>query len=186
MTKIAPRRDLQTAIRRVGQRPRFFTDIYAFLLRTRWPIVVGLAAAAFLVVNAMFALLYWLVPGSIENCDGSFEQAFFFSVQTFGAIGYGFMYSHGTWGNSVVVLESFVSLLFIAVLTGIVFAKFSRPHARVLFSENALIETRDGKRTLTSGWPTSAATTWSRPPSGSACSRPRPAPRARSCAASTT
>jgi len=59
------------------------------------------------------------------------------------------MYSSGVWGNSVVVVESFVSLLFIAVLTGLVFAKFARPRARVLFSRNALVETRDGKPTLT-------------------------------------
>ena len=111
--------------------------------------VVALAAGGFLLVNFLFALLYWIVPGSIASADGSFEAAFYFSVQTFGAIGYGFMYSQGAWGNSIVVIESFVSLLFIAVLTGIVFAKFSRPHARVLFSENALLEMRNGVPTLT-------------------------------------
>lgn len=111
--------------------------------------MVTLAAAAFLLVNLLFAFLYWIVPGSISSTEGSFADAFFFSVQTFGAIGYGYMYSQGLWGNAVVVVEAFVSLLFIAVLTGIVFAKFARPHARVLFSQNALIERRDGVPTLT-------------------------------------
>ena len=59
------------------------------------------------------------------------------------------MYSNSSWGNCVVVLQAFSSLFYIAWLTGIVFAKFARPHARVLFSDHALIETRDGKRTLT-------------------------------------
>ncbi len=146
----APRRaDPSAFVRRVGQPPRPFTDIYAFLLRTRWPVVVALMLAVYLVVNSFFALLYWVFPGAIANSDGSFEQAFYFSVQTFGTIGYGSMYSTGTLGNVLVVTESFSSLFFVAVLTGIVFSKFSRPHARVLFSDKAVIETRDGKRTLT-------------------------------------
>lgn len=143
------RKPFEHYLKRVGQESRPFTDLYVFLLRARWPVVVALFAVWFLAANVVFALLYWAVPGSIENADGGFADAFFFSVQTFGAIGYGFMYSHGVWGNSVVVVESFVSLLFIAVLTGLVFAKFSRPRARVLFSHNALVETRDGMPTLT-------------------------------------
>lgn len=145
----APRRDPNTNIRRVGQRSRHLTDLYAFLLRARWPVVIGLAAMTFLVFNATFATIYWLVPGSIANWSGDWPNAFFFSVQSFASIGYGYMYSQGTFGNCVVVVESFTSLCFIAVLTGIVFAKFARPKARVLFSDKALIETRDGKPTLT-------------------------------------
>ena len=149
MKRSAERSSFGTTLRRTGQASAPFRDLYAFLLRARWPVVVGLAALAFLAVNSIFALLYWIAPGSIANTDGGFLGAFYFSVQTFGAIGYGFMYSEGLWGNSVVVVESFVSLLFIAVLTGIVFGKFARPHSRVLFSDNALIEQRDGVRTLT-------------------------------------
>ncbi len=149
MKRAIERTSFGSSLRRVGQPSAPFRDLYAFVLRARWPVVVGLAAVAFLSVNAMFAFLYWLVPGSIANAEPSFLEAFYFSVQTFGAIGYGFMYSEGLFGNSLVVVESFVSLLFIAVLTGIVFGKFARPHARVLFSDNALIEQRDGIRTLT-------------------------------------
>lgn len=137
-------------LKRVGQKRRSpFTDLYAFLLRARWPVVVGLAAAFYLALNALFAALYWAVPGSVANADGGYLDAFFFSVQTFASIGYGFMYSQGTWGNAVVVVESFVSLLSLALLTGIVFAKFARPRARVLFSRPLLVETRDRVPTLT-------------------------------------
>lgn len=140
---------LEDMLLRVGQRRRPFTDLYAFLLRAPWSVVIALAVAMFLLVNAIFALLYWLAPGSVANTDGSYLESFFFSVQTFGAIGYGFMYSQGTWGNGVVTAEAFVSLLCIAMLTGMVFAKFARPRARVLFSEPILIEKRDGVPTLT-------------------------------------
>ena len=143
------RKPLEHYLTRVGQRRRPFTDSYAFLLRARWPVVVGLAAAIFVGANAGFGALYWLTPGSVANCDGSFLESFFFSVQTFAAIGYGFMYAQGFWGNLICTFEAFASLFFIAVLTGIVFAKFARPHSRVLFSTPLVIETRDGVPTLT-------------------------------------
>ena len=149
MTEPEERKPLEAYLRRTGNRPRPFTDSYAYLLRARWPVVVGLAFAAYLTVNLLFAIGYWSVPGSVANTDGSFLDAFFFSVQTFAAIGYGFMYSQGSWGNGLVVVEAFVSLFTIALLTGIVFAKFSRPSARVLFSRRACVETRDGVPTLT-------------------------------------
>ncbi|HJL16876.1 MAG TPA: ion channel [Sandaracinaceae bacterium LLY-WYZ-13_1] len=149
MSEERRRKPLEAYLLRVGQRKRPFTDAYAFLLRSRWAVVVGIAASVYLSFNVAFALLYLAVPGSVANADGTFLDAFFFSVQTFAAIGYGFMYSQGVWGNAVVVAESFVSLLCIALLTGIVFAKFARPHARVLFSEPILVETRDGVPTLT-------------------------------------
>ena len=142
------RKPLEFYLRRTGQTKRPLTDTYAFLLRARWPVVIGLAALVFLAMNVGFALLYELGPGSVANSDGSFSDSFFFSVQTFAAIGYGFMSADGVWGNSVVVLEAFSSLLCIAVLTGIVFGKFARPHARVLFSEVAVVERRDGVPTL--------------------------------------
>ncbi|GAB5549148.1 MAG: ion channel [Sandaracinaceae bacterium] len=143
------RKPLEAYIERVGHRSRPLNDLYAFLLRSSWLRVMELAAALFLTANASFALLYWLVPGSIANTDGSYLDAFFFSVQTFAAIGYGFMYSQGVYGNAIVCLEAFVSLFCVAMLTGIVFAKFARPRARVLFSDNCVIEVRDGVRTLT-------------------------------------
>ena len=142
------RKPLEQLIVRKGHRARPFTDAYAFLLRARWSLVIGLAFVAFLSVNALFALLYWAEPGSVASSSGSYRDCFFFSVQTFGAIGYGYMYSQTVWANVVVTAEAFVSLLCIAVLTGITFAKFSRPRARVLFSANPVIEMRDGVRTL--------------------------------------
>lgn len=143
-----PRKPLEDYIERVGHRSRPLSDLYAFLLRTSWLRVMELAAVVFLGVNALFAFLYWLRPGSVANVEG-YLDAFFFSVQTFGSIGYGYMVSDSVYANVVVTLEAFTSLFCIAMLTGIVFAKFARPRARVLFSDRCVIETRDGVRTLT-------------------------------------
>lgn len=142
------RKPLEDYLQRVGQRPAYLTDLYAFLLRARWGTVVMLSACVYLGLNALFALAYWLVPGSVASSDGSYLDSFFFSVQTFASIGYGAMHSIGVWGNSVVVVEAFVSVFCIATLTGIVFSKFSRPRARVLFSKNMVVEQRDGVPTL--------------------------------------
>lgn len=149
--KPAPaRRDqpLESFVQRVGQRRRPFTDIYAFLLLARWRTVVALAAVFYLGANAIFAGLYYAMPGSVANANGYLDH-FFFSVQTFASIGYGFMYTQTRWGNALVVCEAFISLLSIALLTGIVFAKFARPHARILFSRPVCIEQRNGVPTLT-------------------------------------
>ena len=145
-----PRRDqpLEAFVQRVGKRRRPFTDLYAFLLLARWSTVVALAAVFYLGANALFAGLYYAMPGSVANAHG-YADHFFFSVQTFASIGYGFMYSQTRWGNALVVCEAFVSLLSIALLTGIVFAKFARPHARILFSQPLCIEQRNGVPTLT-------------------------------------
>ncbi|MCC6875000.1 MAG: hypothetical protein IT378_11900 [Sandaracinaceae bacterium] len=145
----APSPPLEAFIKRVGQRSRPFTDLYAFLLRTSWTRLVLLAAALYVLTNAIFATLFWIVPGSIASSDGSWEEAFYFSVQTLGTIGYGYMHAQGRWGNLVVTAEAFVSIFVTATLTGIVFSKFARPHSRVLFSKPILIETRNGKPTLT-------------------------------------
>ena len=67
---------------RLPFRPRRpFRDLYAFLLHTSWPVVFGLAALSYLIVNATFGLLYWLAPGCIANSSGSYLEAFFFSVR---------------------------------------------------------------------------------------------------------
>ena len=115
-------------------------DLYYELLAASWPRLLVLLAAAFLAVNIGFALAYLAIPGSIENArPGSFADAFFFSVQTMGTIGYGKLVPATAAANALVTVEVLVGLIGIAVVTGLVFAKFSRPTARVLFSRRAVI-----------------------------------------------
>src|SRR5207249_4349124 len=79
-------------------------------------------------------------PDAIENArPGSFADAFFFSVQTMATIGYGRMVPRTFLANTLVTLETLTGLLALAMITGLVFAKFSRPTARVLFSRVAVI-----------------------------------------------
>ena len=97
----------------------------------------------------MFAALYLLQPGSIAKAHpGSFADAFFFSVQTMATIGYGVMAPATFYANLLMTLETAVGLMFVAMTTGLVFARFSRPTARVLFSNVAVVGPYNGVPTL--------------------------------------
>ena len=114
-----------------------------------WPTFLGFGTVLYLLVNVMFASLYWVRPGTIDHArPGSFGDAFFFSIQTMATIGYGVLTPVGTYANIVVTLETLVALLFVAVTTGLTFSRFSRPTARVDFSKVAVISMHNGVPTL--------------------------------------
>jgi inward rectifier potassium channel len=134
---------------RVGGKRGLTTDLYHFLLQASWPRVLLLVASAYLTINLIFASLYLAGGDTISGATpGSFADAFFFSVQTFSTIGYGVMAPKGAFAAVVVTAEAFVGLLMVAMGTGLMFAKFSRPTARILFSKKMVISQRDGKPTL--------------------------------------
>lgn len=135
------------AIKVVGVRPTPLRDLYHGFLRVRWPIALLGIVGLYLVANALFAVVYFLV-GGITNMPDSLLWAFFFSVQTMGTIGYGGMYPATEAANMVVVLESVVGLLLTALFTGLVFAKFSQPTGRLVFSRFAVVSAHEGKPTL--------------------------------------
>ena len=103
----------------------------------------GLLAVYFFLVNVFFATLYWLCgsqalqasPGALEN---TFWRSFFFSVQTLSTIGYGHVAPASVAANIVATIEAFVGLLGVALATGLLFARFSKPVTRILFSKNML------------------------------------------------
>ena len=116
-------------------------DLYHFLLTRSWRRFFAFLIASYLGVNLVFGLLYFaLGPGAIA---GNFPDCFFFSVQTFSTIGYGGLLPHGLLANLVVTVEAFLGLLGIALLTGLIFARFSRPTARVVFSKYAVTTEQD-------------------------------------------
>jgi inward rectifier potassium channel len=132
-------------VRTIGLRTRPLQDFYHFLLKRTWSQVFAIAAAAFVLFNALFALVYLLQPGSIDHArPGSFEDAFYFSVQTMATIGYGVMSPATRFAHVVVLIEALFGIFQTALITGIVFTKFSRPTARVLFAERFVILPRDG------------------------------------------
>jgi inward rectifier potassium channel len=135
-------------IRVVGERRRPLRDFYHALLLLSWLETLAIIGVGFLVVNALFATVYLEVGGVAHARPGSFEDAFFFSVQTMGTIGYGAMYPESPIANTIMVGETFVSLTLTALMTGLIFAKFSRPTARVVFSREATIGPMNGVPTL--------------------------------------
>lgn len=132
----------------VGAKSTPFRDFYHRFLRVSWPVALLALVAVFLALNAAYAGLY-LVTGGVANArPGSFVDAFFFSVQTMGTIGYGSMYPASLAANVLVVSEAVVGLLVVALATGLVFAKFSQSNARIVFSRQVVIAPWDGVPTL--------------------------------------
>ena len=120
-------------------------DVYHFILARGWPSFFALVAVTFLTANVLFASLYLAQPGCIAHArPGSFEDAFYFSVQTIATIGYGGMYPLTRFAHIVVVVEAMTGMLGIAVITGLTFTRFARPSARVLFANKVTITPRDG------------------------------------------
>lgn len=132
----------------VGARRTPFRDFYHRFLRLPWWAALLAIVALFLGLNAAFAELYVLTGGVANARAGSFADAFFFSVQTMGTIGYGSMYPSTPTTNALVVAEAVVGLLVTAVSTGLVFAKFSQSQARIVFSRHVTIAPWDGVPTL--------------------------------------
>jgi inward rectifier potassium channel len=135
-------------VRTIGPPHTPLRDFYHALLKLSWPATIGFVAGGYFAVNGLFALLYLWVGGVAQARPGSFLDAFFFSVETMGTIGYGSMYPATDAANLVMVLESTASLVLTALATGLVFAKFSRPTASLLFSRQIAIAPMNGVPTL--------------------------------------
>lgn len=133
----------------VGLDRRPIADAYHFLLQIGWPSLVGMVTGVFVLYNALFAVLYLLGGDCIDAEDPtSFLQAFSFSVQTMSSTGYGTMSPTTSYAHVVTIVESFGGLLGTALVTGLMFAKFARPTARIAYSDKAIITTYDGQPTL--------------------------------------
>ena len=140
-----PRSSNALRIRTLGRRWAPHEDLYHTVLTSSWWQFFLFVACAFLFANSVFALAYVSQPGSISNArPGSFEDAFFFSVQTMATIGYGTMAPATFFGHVMVTFEAILAMLGVALITGITFSKFSRPTARVLFSDKVVIGPRNG------------------------------------------
>lgn len=143
-----PRIAAQGALR-LGTPVEHRSDLYALLMGGSWARLSGAIALAYLVLNAVFAGLYLLEDGAIQNAaPGSFADAFFFSVQTFATIGYGGMTPRTPYANALVTVEAAVGLLTTALATGLMVAKAARPRSAALFSDCMVVTPRNGVPTL--------------------------------------
>jgi len=123
-------------------------DLYHALLRVPWWAVLVTIAGSYLALNALFAVAYAMAGGIQGARPGSFVDAFFFSVQTMGTIGYGVMAPVTNLANAIVVVESVVGLVVVALATGFVFARFSQTRGRVMFSRRLALSPIDGVPTV--------------------------------------
>ena len=120
-------------------------DTYHLILTLSWPGFAGLVFGIYLFINLVFAALYMLNPHAVaEMRPGSFFDAFFFSVETLATVGYGHMYPETFYGHLIAMLEIMVGMFGLAVITGLIFVRFSRPTARIHFSKVAVIAPFDG------------------------------------------
>lgn len=141
---------LSTAeIRIEGLPRRIWHDVYHLCMTVTWPQLFGGFALYFVMFNLMFAGLYALEPGDIANVNPpGFAGEFFFSVETLSTVGYGDMHPQTPYGHVLASIQMFIGMLYLALLTGIVFSRFSRPTARFLFAASAVVRPIDGRRTL--------------------------------------
>ncbi|MEP7222972.1 MAG: ion channel [Novosphingobium sp.] len=146
-------RDDPMRVRPLGGGRWRLLDAYHQLMQLSWPRLCALFVACFMVFNLTFAALYAMDPGGLAVPHDAvqlplFWLQFFFSVHTVATIGYGNVYPVSLFSNVVVVVEITLGILFFALTTGIVFSRFSRPTARILFSHAAVIREIDGVPTL--------------------------------------
>lgn len=143
--RFEPRAPRVPATRAYGRATSPLEDLYHYVLTRTWGVLLLQLCAGFLVANLLFAWLYTLDPHAIAAArPGSLEDAFFFSVQTMATIGYGAMHPVTRYAHVLVTIEAMVGILGTAVVTGLTFARFARPTARVLWAERAVICPRDG------------------------------------------
>jgi inward rectifier potassium channel len=131
-----------------GDRAHRFGSLYHLFLKASWPVAVAVAVAGFVVMNALFALGYLLVGGVAGARPGSLFDAFAFSVETMATIGYGEMHPASVGAHLLVTIEAIVGLLVTALVTGLAFAKFSQPQARIVFSAKIAFSPMNGVPTL--------------------------------------
>jgi len=144
--RLVPRGDDGFEVVRIGRRNLWFGDLYMGLLSMPWSAFILLIVSLYFASNLSFAELYYLNRGGIANArPDSFADMFYFSVQTMATIGYGKLTPLNTLANVVVTVEALWGFTFFAFVTGLAFARFSRPTARVLFSDVAVISDYEGK-----------------------------------------
>jgi inward rectifier potassium channel len=136
-------------VERLGLSRTYLADLYHVFVTASWSKLFLTLGLLFVVSNVAFAGAYLLGGDCIRGArPGSFLDAFFFSVQTMATIGYGHMTPATLWADVLVTMQAFVGLVGTAVSTGLIFAKFAVPTARIVFSDVAVVCPQDGVESL--------------------------------------
>ena len=132
-----------------GLEQKFLQDIYYYAMTSGWPMFFTAVAGVFLLFNAIFASMYMLGEHPIANMTpDNFLGAFFFSVETLATVGYGDMHPQTVYAHVIATAEIFVGMASVALTTGVMFARFSRPRSSVVFAEAPVSHSVDGRRLL--------------------------------------
>ena len=135
-----------TRVTKLGVGGFRWNDLYHVILSISWPAFFGAAIGVYLAVNIVFALAFYF-GGGVSNAT-TFLDYFFFSIQTLATVGYGNMSPATTYAHWIATAEIITGLLTIAIMTSLVFARFSKPTARIVFSNVAVVAPYDGVPTL--------------------------------------
>lgn len=132
-----------------GLRSGLWTDLFHHAMTVSWPGFFAGAALIFLALNSAFAVLFFLGDRPIANAaPGRFLDLLYFSIETLATVGYGDMHPQTDYGHAVATVEIFTGMSLLAVMTGLVFARFSRPQARFVFADHPIVTLHNGLPTL--------------------------------------
>jgi inward rectifier potassium channel len=157
MIKFRSERTAKARVVRFGSREiiaeglhlNFWADISHRCMTASWPAFIGGAALVFIAFNAIFAVFYWIGDQPISNVPGSsYIDYLYFSIETLSTAGYGDMHPQTHYGHFIATTELFTGIFSMSLMTGLIFARFARPNARLLFAEHPVISHHEGKRTL--------------------------------------
>jgi inward rectifier potassium channel len=157
MAKRPNQRPAKTRVVRLGSREiiteglglSFWADISHRCMTASWPAFIGGAGLVFLVFNAVFAFFYWIGDQPIANVPGgAYIDYLYFSIETLSTAGYGDMHPQTHYGHFIATVELFTGIFSMSLMTGLIFARFSRPNPRLLFADHPVIAKHEGKPTL--------------------------------------
>ena len=132
-----------------GLHLNFWADISHRCMTASWPAFIAGAALVFVVFNAVFALLYWIGNQPISSIPaGDYIDYLYFSIETLSTAGYGDMHPQSHYGHFISAVELFTGIFSMSLMTGLIFARFSRPNPRLLFADHPVISSHEGKPTL--------------------------------------
>jgi inward rectifier potassium channel len=132
-----------------GLHLNFWADLSHRCMTASWPSFIAGAALVFFVFNAIFACVYWIGDQPISNVTGgAYIDYFYFSIETLSTAGYGDMHPQTHYGHFVAAVELFTGIFSMSLMTGLIFARFSRPSARLLFADSPVVSNHEGAPTL--------------------------------------
>ncbi|MDB5432358.1 MAG: hypothetical protein JWP35_3474 [Caulobacter sp.] len=151
MSPISSEPDAGAALRmsKIGAARYDLNDPYHIALTVNWPGFLAIVAVLYFAVNLVFAGLYFVSPGSVaEARPGAFLDVFFFSIETLATVGYGEMHPGSDYGHWIAGLEIITGMAFTAIVTGLIFVRFSKPRAKILHADKVVVTRHNGQQTL--------------------------------------